>query len=181
MPGGIVHAKHARRTLQNWSLAGVVLMLFTATFGLGYIVGLIYGYLAPPDLDLENKKTYDEQRIIRWFGEAAGARWIEFWHPYALANPHQGRSHHPFWGTWDRFWYGLKWFVVVSLLLPLVVLIFTSGELALIALAAVLLFWPGVFVGQLHQDAVHIGLDYEVKLRRYLRKRWWGRLLLRFL
>ena len=52
--------------------------------------GAVSGTLITPDYDLEN--LTETERIIRKF-PVIGDIWVSCWYPYALMNPHRGRSH----------------------------------------------------------------------------------------
>lgn len=149
MASGIAHAAAARRVL--WCVAPVSIALAVVPpAAAGLVCGALVGMLATPDLDIHDKVTYCERRIMRW-NRFAGWCWWVFWLPYGWRNNHRGRSHRWPRGTWDRFSY-LCW-------LPALVTVALFGWPAV-------LFWLFVFVGQSAQDIVHIAMDGMLLRRR---------------
>lgn len=76
------------------------LRIFLAWFGCA-----IAGCVITPDLDQESwttaKTNWNKIPVIGWVFQYI---WGFYWHPYALVNPHRGRSH-TIWGTFDRILY----------------------------------------------------------------------------
>lgn len=56
----------------------------------GLFIGAVGGMLITPDYDLEG--VTETERIVRKI-IFVGDVWVAMWYPYALWNPHRGRSH----------------------------------------------------------------------------------------
>lgn len=64
----------------------------------GIVYGTIGGIFITPDYDLEGVTI--TEGLIRKI-PVVGEVWVAMWYPYALLNPHRGRSHTPI-GTIER-------------------------------------------------------------------------------
>lgn len=73
------------------------------------ILGSIGQLIVTPDIDV-NSITFEERRIIRWFGKTIGLFWRIYWYPFSLT-AHRGIQHAPFistvlrlvWLTWPCY------------------------------------------------------------------------------
>lgn len=144
MSNGRTHATVASATLIATCLAAPYIASHAGIeIAVGLVAGALAGVLVTPDIDLEDCRTWDEQRIFRLFGNTAGRFWQWFWMGYARHHSHRGSSHRPLVGTIGRWWH--IW--THTLFLPvLAVLVFPQ-----VAIAA--------FAANCLQDILHLIFD----------------------
>jgi uncharacterized metal-binding protein len=113
----------------------------------GLALGGWLGWLVDPDLDLADYRTHTEGRIYRRLGQVAGMVWQAYWLPYGWLVRHRSPySHLPGLGTVIR----MAWLLWLPLTLA------TALGLPLDGLA---ILAPGLLLGWVIQDVVHLFLD----------------------
>jgi uncharacterized metal-binding protein len=159
MPNGDVHAAAGGELLMVIGVTTVVSAALAppelTIIAASSFIGAFGGWLVTPDIDLYQLNTYEEQRILRWFGWL-GYLWIGYWWiTYARWHGHHGHGSHYFLvGSIPRFL--LLWWPLIPVTWGL-----SNWPPDLIQC-----IWLGILLGHVVcQDGLHLLMDLIWKQR----------------
>ena len=161
MPSGKTHERIGLITLAGAGAFTLLSPLVPTESKIPIVLGLVFGIILTPDVDLGQVHTHEEHRALKV--PVFGKMWVMFWASYGELFNHRGISHAPIIGTLTRLFWLIKPFLRQAILLAflvvsdiiVVVWVYEPGQFGLG-------WFPWFFLGWTFQDLIHEFADVLV-------------------